>query len=1204
MFVKCLQDDLTKLRFKICNQNASTTDILSPFKEILSQPTSTDAMTLIAVISIMVFLENKLIHDEIDFNSLIQALCNCQYQLTSEIESLNLSVQILRCFCLIIQSENLQFITIDSIESIFHYCEQDIRQLSQRNVHSSILSDLFCQVSYIISEDSRYTSIRENVFRTLFSIADLSYIDSGSYARGAALRALLRCSKADSVNNSTDMICITSVLLTQQLDFSDSRDNLVMSLRLFYSVFRRQWRTKLVPFTRLLNSLLDICISNVPSSIKAIIFEVIIDFITEDNFFLEFFSEFYERPFFPLIFEKFLTVISMFANVPPSVPDVHFSAVNILSIIISNIKKYAEKDFIMNKTDSSNNKWEKEAELLEKLTSFSKKFQEDPKFLQDSQISPPEAAFCLAVAPGIQKQAIGELFSKNTPFSNDTMTEFIKLFDFSSLDFDESIRLFLTSFRILGEGQVVDRNLEYFSKIFYESHKNDKNFKNVEAVHILSYGWLMLHTSLYNQNVTKKNTLPEFFTMLKGQNDGDDFDSQFLTKIYNSVKRHEVEIGDDTNRTIASWNLLLQKQRILELKYSQIDELQNKENSQLQNKFSLQNDDKNDTLQNDTFQKSLRSETTKNDLQNNSSSPIKNDEKDLENKSDNLQITKSDSLQNNYNDEKDYIDLEKLFRQIWKIAAPIFSILYEKSPDSIDIISSSFLDCSYISSKYQLHDILDNIVVSLCKFTGYENKSSLSEITAKSALKTLSSLVSQFGDQINEGWKSFCEVLLSLFRLNLLPDEFCQQPIIIGQPNMVTISPNLFSSNSNIKNNFSSSFLSIFKIYEKNDTFLENDNSNTSLMNDLKDFISNCKFDSLVNLSITFSSQSLNYLIQSLSLLAKETMTKQIFSDSLFCLHLISQIIITNCDRVLVLWPFLHQLFISIFNDSFVQKNSVFLERISTILFLTINHLWPQIKIRQDLIKLTDILVVLDNKQLNPLLLSGFKEFLNLFLDSYIEMHQFKSLNQLLYNSIQVQNPSSSQILHTFISGVISDSKAPSLDRFAEYWMPLVQTNVIYCLRNPNSDFNNFNDLQSLVNFGGNSPTNLQWEFVFESTLFPALEVLPNEISIQWNTGTIGARSLLLTKCIFKVFLISYKEMLDLPSFEQLWFKFVQLSLNVMKVGDSDLKASIPQLLTNALIVMKSSGVFEGENRTKMWNDSKELLEPVAPYFSQLCKDL
>ena len=57
----------------------------------------------------------------------------------------------------------------------------------------------------------------------------------------------------------------------------------------------------------------------------------------------------------------------------------------------------------------------------------------------------------------------------------------------------------------------------------------------------------------------------------------------------------------------------------------------------------------------------------------------------------------------------------------------------------------------------------------------------------------------------------------------------------------------------------------------------------------------------------------------------------------------------------------------------------------------------------------------------------------------------------------------------------------------------------------------------------------------------------------------------------------------------------VQFMLNLMKVDSSDLRESIPEMLGNALLVMKESGIFEQNDRRDMWNNSLAVIEPLAP---------
>ena len=63
----------------------------------------------------------------------------------------------------------------------------------------------------------------------------------------------------------------------------------------------------------------------------------------------------------------------------------------------------------------------------------------------------------------------------------------------------------------------------------------------------------------------------------------------------------------------------------------------------------------------------------------------------------------------------------------------------------------------------------------------------------------------------------------------------------------------------------------------------------------------------------------------------------------------------------------------------------------------------------------------------------------------------------------------------------------------------------------------------------------------------------------------------------------------------------VQFMMNLMRVNDSDLNECIPEMLGNALLVMKESGIFEqGDERKQMWLNSVQVIEPLAPSFKSL----
>jgi brefeldin A-resistance guanine nucleotide exchange factor 1 len=145
------------------------------------------------------------------------------------------------------------------------------------------------------------------------------------------------------------------------------------------------------------------------------------------------------------------------------------------------------------------------------------------------------------------------------------LREFIQLFDFVNLDFDSAIRLFLSAFQISGEGQIVDRIFEAFARVYFASHPSS-GIASPEALHLLAYGWLLLHTSFHNNNVTKKPTFEDFQKMLAKQNGSSDFDADLLLSLYRSVKSSMIAFEDAQQlNTLGFWRFLVQRGRVLHL---------------------------------------------------------------------------------------------------------------------------------------------------------------------------------------------------------------------------------------------------------------------------------------------------------------------------------------------------------------------------------------------------------------------------------------------------------------------------------------------------------------------------------------------------------------------------------------------------------------------------------------------------------------
>lgn len=88
-----------------------------------------------------------------------------------------------------------------------------------------------------------------------------------------------------------------------------------------------------------------------------------------------------------------------------------------------------------------------------------------------------------------------------------------------------------------------------------------------------------------------------------------------------------------------------------------------------------------------------------------------------------------------------------------------------------------FLAVAKISACHHLEDVLDDLVVSLCKFTTLLNPSSVEEpvlafgddMKARMATVTVFTISNRYGDYIRTGWRNILDCILKLHKLGLLP---------------------------------------------------------------------------------------------------------------------------------------------------------------------------------------------------------------------------------------------------------------------------------------------------------------------------------------------------------------------------------------------------------------------------------------------------
>ncbi|KAL7543638.1 hypothetical protein ACHAXR_012961, partial [Thalassiosira sp. AJA248-18] len=186
---------------------------------------------------------------------------------------------------------------------------------------------------------------------------------------------------------------------------------------------------------------------------------------------------------------------------------------------------------------------------------------------------------------GLEKTAVGQYLGeigKNADktaaavwdqdwFHKELLTAFCSSFAFERLTVLDGLRMFLSSFRLPGEAQMIDRILQAFAESISRKCEESKNGSlNVfpkdekrasDAAYLLSFSIIMLNTDLHNENIRadRKMKLGDFIRNNKNYGkeiSDEDFPPEYLEGIYRSIKEEQIRTlgeGADGSMTAERW---------------------------------------------------------------------------------------------------------------------------------------------------------------------------------------------------------------------------------------------------------------------------------------------------------------------------------------------------------------------------------------------------------------------------------------------------------------------------------------------------------------------------------------------------------------------------------------------------------------------------------------------------------------------------
>ncbi|KAK4052248.1 GDP/GTP exchange factor for ARF [Microbotryomycetes sp. JL221] len=206
--------------------------------------------------------------------------------------------------------------------------------------------------------------------------------------------------------------------------------------------------------------------------------------------------------------------------------------------------------------------------LLQGAAEFNLKPKVGLKFLEDHGIiySDPgisreeSLARFFKTTPRLDKKLLGDFISR--PDQIEVLRAFMRLMDFGGKIICDAMRELLEAFRLPGESQQIARITEVFAEVYFETKPPE--IKSQDAVYILAYSVIMLNTDLHNPQVRKRMDITAYSRNLRGVNDGQDFDPEYLKSIYDSIRKREIVLPEEHQNQVGfeyGWKELLRRTR-------------------------------------------------------------------------------------------------------------------------------------------------------------------------------------------------------------------------------------------------------------------------------------------------------------------------------------------------------------------------------------------------------------------------------------------------------------------------------------------------------------------------------------------------------------------------------------------------------------------------------------------------------------------
>lgn len=159
--------------------------------------------------------------------------------------------------------------------------------------------------------------------------------------------------------------------------------------------------------------------------------------------------------------------------------------------------------------------------------------------------TPSNVAAFLLCSSGLQKKAIGAYLGEPDAFNQQVLRALVDQMEFQSMEIDTALRKFLSTFRLPGEAQKIDRMMETFASKYVLD--NPGKFVAADCAYVLAFSLIMLHTDAHSRSIKpeSKMTLEMFIRNNRGINDNADLPADYLEFLYRRIVAEEWVVEDD-----------------------------------------------------------------------------------------------------------------------------------------------------------------------------------------------------------------------------------------------------------------------------------------------------------------------------------------------------------------------------------------------------------------------------------------------------------------------------------------------------------------------------------------------------------------------------------------------------------------------------------------------------------------------------------